>query len=200
VLHTKTAEVYNDPRFNAPDVPEAELRAQRLAELSIGHHPDAEFDDLAAKIARLSGVPYAMVNFLGDQKQYFSGLHAGATVLSAAAAAAQPPPFTAPGREMSLDHGFCPHVVVRRKALLLDDVCDYPRFSGNPVVDQLGIRSYAGAPVIDATTGVVLGTVCAIATTPQHWGQPGLDMIKTFAAEAATLIERREHQHPLPRR
>lgn len=56
------------------------------------------------------------------------------------------PPSIGPGRHMAREYGFCPHVVVRRKALVLEDVRDYPRFAGNPVVDEYGIRSYLGAP------------------------------------------------------
>jgi GAF domain-containing protein len=59
--------------------------------------------------------------------------------------------------------------VVRRKALVLDDVCDYPRFAGNPVVDKIGIRSYLGAPLLDDRTGTALGTVCVVATEPRPW-------------------------------
>lgn len=95
------------------------------------------------------------------------------------------------GREVPLDHGYCPHVVVRRKALVLDDVCDYPRFAGNPVVDKLGIRTYVGAPLIDRT-GTALGTICIIDQEPRPWGHPGLNLIKERAAELVQLIRRRE--------
>jgi GAF domain-containing protein len=36
-----------------------------------------------------------------------------------------------------------------------------PRFSGNHVVDAVGIRAYFGAPLIH-DSGIVLGTVCVI--------------------------------------
>jgi hypothetical protein len=45
--------------------------------------------------------------------------------------------------------------------MILGDVCAYPRFAGSPVVDQLGIRAYMRAPLIDVT-GTVLGTVCVV--------------------------------------
>ena len=53
-----------------------------------------------------------------------------------------------PGREMSLDTGWCPHVVARQRPLVLDDVCAWTRFAANPAVGALGIRSYLGAPLI----------------------------------------------------
>ena len=95
------------------------------------------------------------------------------------------------GRVLPRDHGFCPHVVARRKALVLEDVSDYPRFAGNPVVDEFGIRSYMGAPLIDST-GMVLGTVSVTDVQPRAWGQPGLAAIKAQAADLVVRLERRE--------
>jgi GAF domain-containing protein len=82
-------------------------------------------------------------------------------------------------------------VVVRRKALVLEDVRDFPRFAGNPVVDEIGIRSYLGAPLVDRT-GMALGTVCVVDVEPRRWGRAGLDTIKTLAAELVGQIHRRE--------
>jgi GAF domain-containing protein len=95
------------------------------------------------------------------------------------------------GRHMTRDYGFCPHVVVRRKALVLEDVRDYPRFAGNPVVDEFGIRSYLGAPLLDRT-GIALGTVCVTDVEPRPWGRSGLDTIKAMAAELVEQLELRE--------
>ncbi len=82
-------------------------------------------------------------------------------------------------------------MVVRRKALVLEDVLDYPRFAGNPVVDEFGIRSYLGAPLIDST-GMVLGTVCVADLAPRAWGRTGLETIKSAAADLVVRLERRE--------
>ncbi|MEU0601183.1 GAF domain-containing protein [Streptomyces sp. NPDC006393] len=95
------------------------------------------------------------------------------------------------GRHLARDHSFCPHVVARRRALVLEDVRDYPRFAGNPVVDEFGIRSYLGAPLIDST-GMVLGTVCVVDVTPRPWGREGLDTIKSAAAELTRRLEEGE--------
>ena len=168
--------------------PEVQQRIERLRALGIGSQPDQEFDEFAAKLAHITGAPFAMVNFINDREQFFAGLY---TPSSAKTGAAMEAAHDSVGREMGLDEGFCPHVVARRKALVLDDVCDYPRFAGNPVVDKLGIRSYLGAPIIDRT-GTALGTICVVATEPRPWGRPGLDMIKTLAAELTEKIHQRE--------
>jgi GAF domain-containing protein len=182
-----------DNRFvSAPHDPSAIHRVQRLRALGFGTSPDPEFDEIAAKIAQITDSPYAMVNFVLDTQQYFAGLYeasaaSGAGALEAAQAAAE----GSVGRTMDLDHGFCPHVVDIKHALVLDDVCAWPRFAGNPVVDELGIRSYIGAPVFDRH-GMVLGTVCAVSNRQSTWGTPGVEMIKSMAAEVMDLINRRE--------
>ncbi|MFE6623435.1 GAF domain-containing protein [Streptomyces sp. NPDC008086] len=169
-----------------PEDKEAPARAQRLFQLGLGEHPDPALDVFAGHLAELTGAPYAMVNFVGENRQFFAGLHVRPTV-SLARGDDRKPEL---GRHMERDHGFCPHVVVRHKALVLEDVRDYPRFAGNPIVDEFGIRSYLGAPLIDST-GMALGTVCVVDVDPRPWGKAGLETIKVSAAELAMRLERR---------
>jgi GAF domain-containing protein len=191
--------VIQDPLYEpsghllTPVDPEVPQRVVRLRELRLGQGPDAEFDafarDLAEAARHLVGTdlpPFAMVNFVTDQ-QFLGGLYAPQSP------GTDPADAVELGREVPLDHGYCPHVVVRRKALVLDDVCDYPRFAGNPVVDKLGIRTYVGAPLIDRT-GTVLGTICVIDREPRPWGHAGLGLIKERAADLMQVIRRREER------
>ncbi|MFE7569324.1 GAF domain-containing protein [Streptomyces sp. NPDC057539] len=156
---------------------EAPDRVIRLRGLGLGEHIEPAFDAVAQQLAQLTGAPYAMVNFIDEERQFFAGLHA--------------PPGARRERFMARDHGYCPYVVVRHKALVLEDVRDFPRFAGNALVDETGIRSYLGAPLIDRT-GMALGTVCVADTEPRRWGRTGLDTIKSFAAELMAQIHRRE--------
>jgi GAF domain-containing protein len=168
---------------------EAPRRVVRLRELGLGERPEPEFDDFARMLATSTNAPLAMVNFVSEDRQYFAGLHAPAMVGPGVVAAADDP-----ARVMTKQQGWCPHVVVRRLPLVLDDVCDYPRFAGNPVVDEFGIRSYLGAPLIDRT-GTTLGTICIVDLEPRPWGRPGLEFIKAKAAEMVDMIHERERLH-----
>ncbi|HEV3169101.1 MAG TPA: GAF domain-containing protein [Actinocrinis sp.] len=167
----------------SPAAAGAAERAVRHRELGLASVPDEQFDAFARKIVESTGALAAMVNLVGDQRMYFAGV-AARTDLEPG----EPVFLGDPGREMGLDRGFCPHVVARRKALVLDDVYAYPRFAGNPVVDELGVRTYLGAPLID-DDGTVLGTVCAVDPSPhsgpEHagWAKQGLDTIKRVADE-----------------
>ncbi|MDW4910662.1 GAF domain-containing protein [Streptomyces sp. ADMS] len=183
---------YDPPRpagrlLLTPEDREAPARTLRLRGLGLGERPEPALDAFADRLAELVGTPYAMVNFIGEERQFFAGLHvpgeAGTDTRDEAGADSdEEKPCV--GRQLPRDHGFCPHVVVRRKALVLEDVRDYPRFAGNPVVDEFGIRSYLGAPLIDST-GMALGTVCAADLGPRPWGKAGLETIKAMAAELA---------------
>ncbi|MFB7916831.1 GAF domain-containing protein [Streptomyces sp. NPDC056061] len=173
---------------------DAVVRTRRLRTLDLGERADASFDNFDAfadRVAEVTDVPFSMVNFIDGNRQFFAGLHTpngaqkGSDLGAAAAGSSRA------GRYVALDRGYCPHVVVRRKALVLEDVCDYPRFAGNPVVDDIGIRSYLGAPLIDRT-GVALGAVCAVDTVPRTWGRAGLDTIKSLARELVGHIDQRE--------
>ncbi|MCM2576352.1 GAF domain-containing protein [Streptomyces meridianus] len=157
-------------------------RVRRLRELGLTDTPDAEFDAFAADLARAADVPYAMVNLITDH-QYFAGLHSPAGSLE----------HPEVGRTMARDHGYCPDVLDRRVPLVLPDVYAAPHLASNPVVDRIGIRTYAGAPLIDEPTGTVLGTVCFVGTEPRllQAGQHALELIKERRDALMNLIYQR---------
>ncbi|MBQ0928602.1 GAF domain-containing protein [Saccharopolyspora endophytica] len=180
-----------NPLRNDPDAP---LRRRRLAELGLAHdRPQARLDAFAAELARgaaelINGsLPDAMVNVFAGDHQYFAGMHlpAGASVDATAGLRQQ---HTAPSRVMSLDTGWCPHVVSRRKALTLPDVFAMVRFSTNEAATKLDIRSYLGAPLLDPDSGVALGTVCVIARDTRPYDRDATTFIKDKAHEAIQLI------------
>jgi GAF domain-containing protein len=183
--------VVDDRLLAAPEDPEAARRHARLTELGIQRQPYEVFDQLARKLAHDVGAPggFAMVNFIGPDRQYFAGLYApgGADELAEQAAAAAS--SGSPGRTMELDHGFCPHVVLGRKTWALRDVRDYPRFNSNPVVDELGIHSYLGTPLL-GRDGRPLGTMCVVATEAQPWDNSRVQTIKSAAEEVVDIIYR----------
>lgn len=185
---------YDPPRpagrlLLTPEDKDAPARVRRLRRLGLGERAEPAFDAFAHRLAEVAAAPYSKVTFIGEEQQFFAGLHtpdragraAGDTATGEAGA----------GRRMGREYGFCPHVVVRRKALVLEDVRDYPRFAGNPLVDEIGVRSYLGAPLIDST-GIALGTICVEDVEPRPWGKAGLETIKSMAAELAGQLERRE--------
>lgn len=166
-----------------PEDEEAPRRVARLRELGLGERSEQAFDEFAKMLATSTKSPLTAVNFIGERQQYFAGMYAP-TIMPGSPY----PDDSVRGQEN--DTGFCPHVVARKLPLVLDDVCDYPRFNGNPLVDGLGVRSYIGAPLIDRT-GTALGTICVLDLEPRPWGRPGLAFIKAKAAEMMEIINKR---------
>ncbi|MEU6318167.1 GAF domain-containing protein [Streptomyces sp. NPDC047009] len=171
-----------------PQDTDALAREQRLRAIGVGTTPVAEFDAVARDLARTLGTPYAMVNFIDTSRQYFAGLFTPADGGPGVELGPQQA-STESDRVMAKDYGWCPHVVVRKKALVLEDVYAYRKFAANPVISELNIRAYIGAPLMDWRPGpdggtpIALGTVCAIVPeeiTP--WGREGLEIIKSYAA------------------
>ncbi|WP_225845356.1 GAF domain-containing protein [Streptomyces sp. HPF1205] len=144
---------------------------------------EATFDRIAQLAARFTQSPLAMVNFHNDQRQMFRGMYV-------------PPAPSEDGtsgestgivfdlsnvtREAPIDYGFCPHVVAQGSQLALDDVFDYPRFRGNPLVSDMGVRSYLGTPLVD-NRGLILGTVCVADTKPRTWDRELREGMKELA-------------------
>ncbi|OLT36352.1 hypothetical protein BJF79_31230 [Actinomadura sp. CNU-125] len=165
---------------------EFQARIQLLNNLNLGEVED-RFDAFAtalatafaARLGEDAEVPYAMVNLITHEQQ-FVGLHC-------------PDGKPTVGRSMSREHGYCPEVVQRRGALVLPDVYAHPRFAANAVVDQIGIRTYAGAPLIHRPTGTLLGTVCVVGTTglPLSTGEPSRELIKDHAVRLMNLMDPR---------
>lgn len=166
------------------DDAELQQRLQLLTDLGLGEATE-QFDDFAAAVATAfaaqlgedAEIPYAMVNLITSEQQ-FIGLHC-------------PDGKPQVGRTMRRDHGYCPEVVRRRHALVLPDVYAHPRFAANAVVDQIGIRTYAGAPLIHQPTDTLLGTVCVVGTTelPLSTGEPSRALIKDHAERLMQLID-----------
>ncbi|MEU5239777.1 GAF domain-containing protein [Streptomyces lydicus] len=173
---------------SAADVPcHNTARAERDAVLrALGlTGPEPELDAFATQLAQEADVPYAMVNVFGDQQQFF-GLHTPSDDSE----------LPTIGRHMPVDHGFCPDVVDRRLALVLPNVHAHPRFSGNAVVDLIGINTYAGAPLLHGDT--VLGTLCFVGLKEreQSTGPGTLGLIKRRRDDVMNFLYQRAGIQP----
>ncbi|MEU4827741.1 GAF domain-containing protein [Actinomadura sp. NPDC023710] len=179
-------------RLHAPDRAVQDAAIRRRTGLLTGLGLDSleqeeEFDafatdvsqGFAAALGRVAQGLYAMVNLIG-QEQVFVGLH-------------NPPGKRPVGRTMSRDHGYCPAVIDRGLPLVLSDVLAAPRFASNHVVDAIGIRTYAGTPLIHQDTGIAFGTLCVIGDhqLPEETEDAALALIKAGGARLMQLIEQR---------
>jgi GAF domain-containing protein len=128
--------------------------------IDLANPPVGAFDAFADLLADESGLPWGMVNWFGvvPGQQLFVGL-------------SNPEGTDLPHADRTmpeLTHGWCPDVVQNRRTLILHDTLAYAQFATNPVIDEFGIRTYQGTPLIDHRTDRVWGTLCGIGQNPRR--------------------------------
>jgi PAS domain S-box-containing protein len=173
------------PRTAGPPGSPAEAargEASRLAHIaSMGivddRPPDETLQKLVEDTARAFDVPIALVSLILEDRQWFKA-HIG---LAGDVAAAR-----GTAREIS----FCRHVVEGdvSQPLVVPDATVHPYFSGNPLVRQGIVRSYAGAPLV-TPGGQVLGTLCIIDNKPLNIGPDEVDALVSLARRVAGELE-----------
>lgn len=178
-------------RHDLPADHELSRRLQLLKELGLDQqHPIPELDALADQVADAVGERTGQLSFRGivnlvAHDQFFVGL---SRPRSGGQSTSQTPASVA-DRVMPRTEGWCVYTLDRRKAFPLNNVLDYPRSAGNGAMHRLGVKTYLGAPMIHAATGISLGTVCAVGTETTQWQRDDVTLIKQFAQEAIDLIE-----------
>ncbi len=137
----------------------AELRA--LALLDTG--PEERFDRVTRLAQRLFDVPIALVSLVDADRQWFKS-HPNLEM-------------TETPREVA----FCGWAILDNEVMQVPDATADPRFEGNPlVVDDPGIRFYAGVP-ISGPAGSRLGTLCLIDRKPRRLSEADQASLRDLA-------------------
>jgi GAF domain-containing protein len=79
-------------------------------------------------------------------------------------------------------------VVAVDEVLVIEDVTKDPRFAGNPLLLEKGIRFYAGAPLRTAA-GLILGSLCVIDTKPRTFSEEESRTLQSMADELMARVE-----------
>ncbi|MFF7097791.1 GAF domain-containing protein [Streptomyces rubradiris] len=173
-------------RHGLPEDPDLPRRMELLAELGLDQQrPIPELDALGDRVAdafiERTGQPAfrGIVNIIG-RDQFFVGLSRPRTTSHTSQA-----PAPVAERIMPRTEGWCVFTLARRKAFPLNNVLDYPRSAGNGAMHRLRVKTYLGAPIIHAATGISLGTVCGVGTETVQWTLEDVERMKQFAGEAA---------------
>ncbi|WP_244849462.1 PAS domain S-box protein [Caballeronia sp. SL2Y3] len=144
-------------------------RVRVLRSLHILDTPAEEaFDRVTRVLARVLGVPIALVSLVDEHRQWFKsrlGLEAC---------------------ETSRDVSFCSHALHEADMLVVEDARNDPRFADNPfVAGPPCVRFYAGVP-LRSSDGHAIGTLCAIDTVPRALSPEDAAVMRDLAA----IVER----------
>jgi diguanylate cyclase (GGDEF)-like protein/PAS domain S-box-containing protein len=162
--------------------------AERLAALRdfaiLDTEPEKSFDDLARMAARTCHAPFALINFVDENRQW---------------------PKATVGvdlRSTPIDTAFCTQALLQSDPFIVPDALEDPRFACNPFVQgEPKLRFYAGA-VIRTEGGLPLGTVCVLDREPRPDGltQDQAASLSALADAVLTLLKLRRAENSLRKR
>ncbi|WP_341207931.1 diguanylate cyclase [uncultured Sphingomonas sp.] len=165
------------PDLPCYDRPAETARAAALQALALlGTAPEREFDALVALAAELLGCSTALLNLVDNDRLFVKAR-------------------TTPGAmTFARDTAFCDRTVVDDRMTVIDDTLDDERFRHSPLVTDVGVRFYAGAPLRVADPDGVrraVGTLCVVDSVPRSADPRELAALAHLATLAEALLEAR---------
>jgi hypothetical protein len=142
--------------------------------------PELVFDDLALEVAAALETPIAVIGFIDQERHWFKAKF-GTDV-------------TVNKRQWAT----CAHTIVQGSTLACSDLALEPRFAAMPPLSMLGLKAYAGTPIV--VDGCAVGTVCVFDYRVRPFTPDQLAALERFAKQvAATLRQRIAQQRLLAR-
>ncbi|MBB3947972.1 two-component sensor histidine kinase [Rhizobium skierniewicense] len=140
---------------------------------------EQDFDDIAELAAALCDTPIAVVNLIGDGRQFFKA-EVGMGV-----------------RETPLDTSFCAKAILELDFLVVPDATKDARFNCNPLVTGAPhIRFYAGA-LLKSDDELPIGTVCVLGYEAKELSSAQKNGLQALARQVMSLLELRRNLHAM---
>lgn len=157
-------------------------RLNALASLGLMDSPTEEVFDRAVRLAtRVLGTDVGLLSLVDGERQFFK------------AQFGLPEPY-ASARETPLSHSFCQHVVTSDAPLVVGNAREDDRVKTNLAIRDLDVIAYLGVPVHDRE-GHVLGSFCAIQSTPRDWTDDERTVLDDIAAGIESELALRSALH-----
>lgn len=135
---------------------------------------EQDFDEIADLASRICETPIAVVNLVGEGRQFFKA-EVGLGV-----------------RETPLASSFCARAILEQDFMLIPDATKDPRFDCNPLVTgENGLRFYAGA-LLKTTDGHPIGTLCVLDYKPRDLTETQQVTLKVLARQVMRQLELRK--------
>ncbi len=139
--------------------------------------PEASFDRLTRLAAGIIGAPATFITLVDSARDFYVSMHGPGEPLATTRQWQGPT--------------FCQFLVVHHAPLVLDDVTAHPGYRDVPTVRLLGLRAYAGVPLL-TSDGRCLGSFCAVDFAPHAWSRRDVELLTELASSAVREIELRQ--------
>jgi len=148
-------------------------RLETLAEYDIDTLPIGEsFERLTDLIAAHFDVGVAFIGLIEADKERFLACAGG------------------DWDSLTREDTICTHSMLQEDVMVVEDVMQDNRFNENQQLQNLGIRSYAGANMT-APNGQVIGQVCVLDDTPRDYTTEEQHLLQQYAETAMEILELR---------
>jgi signal transduction histidine kinase len=158
------------------------LRTQSLSQLNLlGSESVPIFDEVTQTVSRLLAMPICILSVIDAEMQRFKsvvGLSSLGLMNQLAAA-----------RSIPRVESFCTHVIDSGKTFALEDATAHPAFSRSLLVQQYGIHSYLGVPLI-TTEGTCIGTLAVMDLLPHRFTQQEIAFLEISARWSMSEFEK----------
>lgn len=138
--------------------------------------PEESFDRLTKLAAKLTGVPSTFISLVDEGRDFYKSCFGFGEPLATT-------------RQLE-GRTFCHHAIVSSAPLIINDTMADPVFREIPTVQSLGVRAYAGIPLI-TDDGHAIGSFCAIDFAPRAWSALDIEILTELAASAMREIKLR---------
>lgn len=169
-------------RKTPPDPIHDPKRLQEIFDLDLtSPEIDSVLQDTLAEAAERLDLPVGLVSIVLEEAQYFAAMHGVEGWLREV-------------RGTPVEWSFCTNVVRDRQPFLVEDAKIHPLVRDIPLVDEEGIRCYAGVP-LRTSNGHVLGSLCVIGSDAREFVDEEVDFLRGLAERAMERIEERRGRH-----
>lgn len=160
------------PAVNSPDPVTDRHRLAVVGSLRLIDTPrEPVFEEIARVVARLLDAPFAFVTVVDDLRSFWKaayGVNDGT-------------------RSNTVAESFCQYVIRSRAELLVDDAAVHPITRQNPSIDSMGVRAWAGAPIV--IDDQVVGSFCVVDTVPRQWTDSDREVLDAFRDQVEREFE-----------
>lgn len=142
----------------------------------LGQPPEKVFEELTKLAAQVCQAPVSVITLVDSDRQWFVSSY---------------------GAEMSqapLKDGFCPIAISRAKnnpaPLIVPDALADTDFETHPAIKNMGLRSYAGVPLV-TSGGHIIGTLCVVDFKPRQLQPSQIEGLQTLSHQVMGQLELR---------
>lgn len=165
--------------FYVQQSPDQEIRRLRtVSELHLDEPiDDAVIADFLARTSRAFNASICVISTLTETRQFYS---AGWGI----------PEELQSERGAPKEQSFCEHAAASRGALVVQNALESPLFRDNPLVQKLGLRFYAGFPLV-LSNGEIPSMLCVMDYSPHEFSFFDAELLRVLGRCVARVIEAR---------